>query len=256
MDDIHPSKDRSGAILWSACAVLLICCGTILFLIMRSKGESSVEAYSAQPVAVAPTKETPTTPSAPETATEVVPAVPAKTPFERFLSNTVRANGKRFKVPQGEGTRMMQQIIDHVPKSEFVDLISMYKTMEGIDGSTTTEALEIVKSRYIGKYYMLQGDVFQIQADRDYPREGLNGFTVFGQVRFLANYAIPVNVACSSAQKIPPYLDAPILTKIEDFSVGTNRAGKRIIIPIVKVVAVTSFSPCCGYPEDVIINEY
>jgi hypothetical protein len=102
---------------------------------------------------------------------------------------------------------------------------------------------------------MLQGDVFQIQADRDYPREGLNQFEMFGQVRLVGTEYIPVNVTLFSTEKVPPYRIAAVLGKIMGFELGENMAGEQIIIPQVRVMAVANPSACCGDPDEIVINE-
>lgn len=161
--------------------------------------------------------------------------------------------GNRFSLDQSTAMDWMQQVLNKLPKNEIVDLISLYKTIAGFDGSTTTEALAKCQRSFIGKYYVLQGDVFQIQVDRDYPREGENEFMLFGNVN-LPPY-IPVNVAASSVEKVPPYRSAPMLTRIIGFNLGTNRGGEKIIIPVVQVILVVSGSSFRDDPSDVIISE-
>ncbi len=173
----------------------------------------------------------------------------------KYASQLTVIHGRRFRVPQGVSTEMLQHMLDKIPRQQFVDLIAMYKAMEGLDGSTTLQGLAKSRALFIGKYYMLQGDVFQIQADRDYPLDGLHQFAMFGQVNLVGNYYIPVNVVCISREKVPPYRISPVLGKIIDFQLGTNRAGKSIIIPVVQVVAVASPSNCCGDPDEIIVNE-
>jgi hypothetical protein len=193
-------------------------------------------------------------------AKEPVPEIPhiapkpRPSPLDQYLTDLCVFRGVRFKMKQGEGLDLMQHMLRLIPKSQYVDLIALYKAIDGLDGSTTLEAQANLRRLYIGKYYMLQGDVFQIQADRDYPREGLSQFSMFGQVKFLADYFVPVNVDCISDQKIPPYRTAAVLGRIIDFRLGENGAGKRIIIPVVRVVAVVNPSICCEYPEEVIVN--
>jgi hypothetical protein len=99
------------------------------------------------------------------------------------------------------------------------------------------------------------GDVFQIQSDRDYPVEGRNEFSMFGNVNFTDTYHIPVNVLCISAEKVPPYRLSPVLGKIVDFKLGKNRMGKSIIIPVVDVLAVLGTQPYTNANEEVIINQ-
>jgi len=101
---------------------------------------------------------------------------------------------------------------------------------------------------------VLQGDVFSIQADRDYPIDGLNEFSLFGQVNLVGNTFIPVNIEAISTEKVPPYRIAPILGKILDFKLGTNRAGKAIIIPVVRIIAVANRSSSRDEPSEIIIN--
>lgn len=161
--------------------------------------------------------------------------------------------GNRFSLDQSTAMDWMQQVLNKLPKNEIVDLISLYKTIAGFDGSTTTEALARCQRSFVGKYYVLQGDVFQIQVDRDYPREGENEFMLFGNVN-LPPY-IPVNVAASSVEKVPPYRSAPMLTRIIGFNLGTNRGGEKIIIPVVQVILVVSGSSFRDDPSDVIISE-
>jgi hypothetical protein len=151
--------------------------------------------------------------------------------------------------------KVFQHILNQIQDSQYVDRVSLYKSMEGLDGTTTLEALARDRKLYIGRYYVLQGDVFQIQADRDYPREGQNQFSAFGRVNLVGDYYVSVNVDCISTEKVPPYSSAPILGRIMDFRLGRNRAGKAIIVPVVRVVAVVSPSHCCGDPDEIIINQ-
>jgi hypothetical protein len=173
----------------------------------------------------------------------------------KYASDLTVLNGRRFKVPQGVSVRILQDMIHEIGKPQFVDLVSLYKTMAGLDGTTTLEGLSQVNSLCIGKYYMLQGDVFQIRADRDYPRAGLNEFSAFGRVNLYGDYFVPVNVELSSTERVPPYRVAAILGKITGFTLGQNLARKQIIVPNVRVMALASPSSCCGYPDEVIINE-
>jgi hypothetical protein len=180
----------------------------------------------------------------------------AKRPaLEVYVAELKAIRGNRYRVRQGLGMEIFQHILNQIPHSQYVDRVSLYKSMEGLDGTTTLEALARDRKLYIGKYYVLQGDVFKIQADRDYPREGLNQFSAFGQVDLVGDYFVPVNVDCISAEKVPPYSIAPILGRIIGFRLGRNGAGKSIIIPVMQVVAVASPSQCCGYPEEIIINQ-
>jgi hypothetical protein len=64
------------------------------------------------------------------------------------------------------------------------DQVSFYEAIGGLDGSTTLQALAKCRASFIGKCYMLGSD-FKIQADRDYPIEGLNEFSLFGQVNLV-----------------------------------------------------------------------
>jgi hypothetical protein len=182
-----------------------------------------------------------------------------------YASELQVIHGNRFSVRQGLGTEIWKHIANQIPKSQYVDY-SFYRSMEGLDGSTTLQALAQLRKLYIGKYYDLHGDVFQIQADRDYPREGLNAFSVFGRERLADDYCyaglgdnrrclIARNVDCISAEKVPPYRIAPMLTRIVNFRLGQNRAGKAIIIPVVQVIVLASLSTCCNYPDEIIINQ-
>lgn len=176
--------------------------------------------------------------------------------IERFASQLKVIRGRRFKVMNaGVGDEILQDMLDKIPKQQLVDLIAMYEAMEGLDGSTTLQGLARSRASFIGKYYMLQGDVFQIQADRDYPLDGLNEFAMFGQVNLVGNTYIPVNVECISTEKVPPYQLSPVLGKISDFKLGTNRAGKSIIIPVVQVVAVLGTHNFSKENEEIIINQ-
>ncbi len=163
-------------------------------------------------------------------------------------------HGRRLKVARFmAGMDFLQRLLSSVPKPEYVDLVSMYKTIEGYDGSTSSEALASCRAHFIGKYYVLQGDVFQIQADRDYPLEGLNEFSIFGWVNLPPR--IPVNVVAASDEKMPPYTIAAMLSKIVDFQLGTNRAGQQIVMPVVEIVVAASGSQFADDPGEVIINE-
>jgi hypothetical protein len=172
-----------------------------------------------------------------------------------YASELKQIHGRRFRVGQGRSLVILQHILNQIPQPQFVDLVSLYKSMQGLDGTTTQQALARDGTLYNGKYYMLQGDVFQIQADRDYPREGTNEFAEFGHVRLVADYYVPVNVDCISTEKVPPYTIAATLGKIVDFRLEQNRAGEAIIVPVVEVVAIASPSNCCGYPDEIIINQ-
>jgi len=174
----------------------------------------------------------------------------------RFGSQLRVIHGRRYKVLNpGVGDEILQSMLDKIPPKQMVDLIAMYQAIDGTDGSTTLQALAKSKASFVGKYFMLQGDVFQIQSDRDYPVEGLNEFSMFGQVNFTDNYYIPVNVLCISAEKVPPYQLSPVLGKIVDFKLGKNKMGKSIIIPVVDVVAVLGTQPYTNQDEEIIINQ-
>jgi len=171
----------------------------------------------------------------------------------RYGSHIKPIHGRRFSTNQRAAEDWLQELLDKVPKRDFVDLVSMYTAIGGFDGSTTREALAKCQRSFVGKYYMLQGDVFQIQADRDYPRDGENEFMLFGLVNLPPS--MPVNVAAISDEKIPPYSLSPMLTKIVGFNLGTNRGGKSIIIPEVEVVAAVSSSSFMDNPSDVVISQ-
>lgn len=171
----------------------------------------------------------------------------------RYDAKMQVVQGRRYSMDQTAAFNWMQQVLNRIPKNELVDLISMYKALAGFDGSTTSEALAKCQRSYVGKYYVLQGDVFQIQADRDYPRDGENDFMLFGNVNLPP--FIPVNVAATSAEKVPPYISAPMLTKIVGFNLGRNRRGETIVIPVVDVVLVVSGSSFRSDPSDVIISQ-
>jgi hypothetical protein len=51
----------------------------------------------------------------------------------------------------------MQDVLNSIPKQEYVDLVSMYKAIGGLDGTTTDQALADCRDSFIGKYYVLQG---------------------------------------------------------------------------------------------------
>jgi tetratricopeptide (TPR) repeat protein len=173
----------------------------------------------------------------------------------RYDSRPEVIRGRRFTVKQMVSGNFMQDVLNSIPKQEYVDLVSMYKAIGGLDGTATTQALANCRDSFIGKYYVLQGDVFQIQADRDYPREGINEFSLFGNVNLVGDYYVPVNVYAISDEKIPPYTIAPILGKIIGFESGKNRADKAIIIPVVQVVLLISPSRCCGNPDEIIVGQ-
>jgi predicted small lipoprotein YifL len=161
--------------------------------------------------------------------------------------------GQRFSADQTVALDWLQELLNRVPKRESVDLVDMYKTIGGFDGSTTSEALAHCQQSFVGKYYMLQGDVFQIQADRDYPRDGKNEFMLFGQVNLPPS--MPVNVGATSQEKVPPYTMSPMLTQIVGFDLGKNRRGESIIIPLVKVVVVVSATSFSDDPSEIVISE-
>jgi len=177
-------------------------------------------------------------------------------PLDAAIARIISKHGTRFSVPEDASVPIMMQLVDAIPKSEFVDQISLYKTIKGLDGTTTVGGINRLNRLYIGKFYMLQGDVFKIQADRDYPVAGLSQFSVFGEVRLVGNLYVPVNVECDSAQIIPPFSMAPILGRITGFEVGISRGGDNIIVPQVRVVAIVRPSGCCGERESVIINYF
>ena len=174
----------------------------------------------------------------------------------RFGSQLRVIRGRRYKVLNpGVGDEILQSMLEKIPQKQMVDLIAMYRVIDGTDGSTTLQALAKSKASFVGKYFMLKGDVFQIQSDRDYPVEGRNEFSMFGNVNFTDTYHIPVNVLCISAEKVPPYRLSPVLGKIVDFKLGKNRMGKSIIIPVVDVVALLGTQPYTNANEEVIINQ-
>jgi hypothetical protein len=175
----------------------------------------------------------------------------AQTPaLDMYASELRLIRGKRFSSNRLLGLEILNHITNQIPLQQKVNIVSMYTLMEGLDGSATLEALARLRSLYVGKYYMLPGDVFQIQANRDYPREGLNEFSAFGQVKLLANYYIPINVYCISTEKVPPYSLAPIFGRIINFSLSESRSGKTIIVPTLQVVAVVGLSA-----NEIIINQ-
>ena len=177
-------------------------------------------------------------------------------PLDKTIKGIVSKHSHKFSVIEGGSGPIFMGLIHQIPDTEFVDLVSFYKTIKGLDGTTTEEGAERLRQLYIGKYYVLQGDVFTIQADRDYPRNGMNEFSMFGEVRLVGSLMVPVNVDLVSTTKVPPYSKAAILSKITGFSVSTSRGGDGIIVPQVAVVALIRPSSCCESPEAVIINEY
>jgi hypothetical protein len=195
-----------------------------------------------------PSAQTPTTEKPPAPKNWQLP------PLDAYISTLVGTHGNKFTVKEGESVPILQHLIDQIPKSQFVDLLPFYETIQGLDNTTKDEGLEKVRRNYVGKYYMLQGDVFKIQADRDYPREGLNEFEMFGEVRLVGSHYVPVNIECFSYEKVPPYASAPVLGKIIGFYMDRNQRGDNIIVPVVRVIAVVVPANCCDYPEDVIIN--
>ncbi len=164
-----------------------------------------------------------------------------------------KGSGRKFGVNQMAAMEWLQQVLNKVPKEDLVDLISMYKAMEGFDGSTTAEALLKCQRSFVGKFYVLQGDVFQIQATRDYPRIGENEFMLFGNVNLPP--FIPVNVSATSKEKVPPYRIAPMLARIVGFGKGETRGGKTIIVPEVEIIIVVSGSSFTTDVSDVIVND-
>ncbi len=174
--------------------------------------------------------------------------------LRRYGSPTEVIQGRRFKVNQTVAYDFMQDVLNNIPKQEYADLFPMYKAIEGLDGSTTSAALMKCRSSFVGKYYVLQGDVFRIVADRDYPRAGLNRFSLFGNVQLVEGHYIGVNVHAISEERVPPYGMAPLLTQIIGFDLGKNRLGKTIIIPLVRVIMVISSASCCGLSDEVIAS--
>jgi hypothetical protein len=176
--------------------------------------------------------------------------------IDKFASRLRVIRGRRFRVVnEGDGNEILQDMLDKIPKQKFVDLMAMYEAMQGLDGTTTLQGLAKSRASFIGKYYILQGDVFQIQAERNYPLDGVHQFAMFGQVNLVGNNYIPVNVECISIEKVPPYQLSPVLGQIVDFKLRTNRAGKAIIVPVVQVVAVLGLHRFGSQDEEIIINQ-
>jgi hypothetical protein len=172
-----------------------------------------------------------------------------------FLNGLVKQKGGKFQVPQQEGIHILEKVVDSLRHAETVNQIDLYKTIGGYDGSTTSVGAEKLKRLYIGKYYMLPGDVFQIDARGNYPVVGKNKFTAFGNVNLVGSTYVPVNVICFSAIQVPPYRTAPILGKIVDFVTADNRNGEKVIVPVIKVVMVFSmYGSSNNGQSDFIIN--
>jgi hypothetical protein len=172
-----------------------------------------------------------------------------------FLNGLVKQKGGKFQVPQQEGIHIVGKVVDSLRHAETVNQIDLYKTIGGYDGSTTSVGAEKLKRLYIGKYYMLPGDVFQIDARENYPVAGKNKFTAFGNINLVGSTYVPVNVICFSAIQVPPYRSAPILGKIVDFVIADNRAGEKVIVPVIKVVMVYSmYGSSNNGQSDFIIN--
>ena len=66
---------------------------------------------------------------------------------------------------------------------------------------------------------------------------------------------MPVDIAAISAEKVPSYRFAIILGKIVDFRLGKNRAGESIIIPVIRIIALTSPSSSTDKASEIIINQ-
>ncbi len=182
--------------------------------------------------------------------------------IQKYRPKLTVIHGRRFRVAPSyhehgdngpDSIAILQEMLNWIPRRAFVDQLSLYKLIGGLDGSSTAQALDKLRP-LTGKYVMLQGDVFQIRADRDYPHEGLNEFTVFGNVELVNNLDVPTNVLCMSAEKVPPYRVAPILGKIIDFRLAESLSGKTLIVPVVRVIVVASGTSFTSEPSEIIIN--
>ena len=152
--------------------------------------------------------------------------------------------GRRFSVRAGLGETILEHVAKSFPLSSFVDREGLYRAIGGLDGSTTLQAVAKLRPLYIGKYYMLQSDAFQIQVDRDYPRSGLHQFSVFGLVRF-GDFSGPVNVYCTSAEAVPPLGNTAIFGKITGFDIGESVVGKLRLSPWLTQRVKTMFAVRC-----------
>ena len=110
-----------------------------------------------------------------------------------YLNRLIKQHGEKFQVSRETGIQILDNIVEGFKNADTVDLVDLYKTIGGYDGSTTLAGLAKLKRLYIGKYYMLQGDVFQINANRDYPVTGKNNFTA-GNVRLVGDTYVQTNV--------------------------------------------------------------
>lgn len=171
-----------------------------------------------------------------------------------FLNDLAKRKGSKFRVPYQEGEQLLRQVVQSLSDSEVVNQIDLYETIGGYDGSTTSAGARKLRRLYVGKYYMLPGDVFHIQGDRDYPASGKSTFIAEGNVRLVGDTYVPVSVICFSATNVPQYRMAPILGRITDFRVESSQGGALIIVPVIKVVGVFASSNFRDDGEELIIN--
>jgi TonB family protein len=157
--------------------------------------------------------------------------------------------------PDGpDSTTVIIELWNQIPPEQRVDQVHLYTAIGGQDGSTTPQALKKLLDSAVGKFFMVGSD-FQIQADRDYPIEGRNEFSLFGRGHPYDNVFIPLNIEATSDEKIPPYRFAIIFGKITDFRLGKNRSGETIIVPAIRVIALTSPPFSTAEPSEIILND-
>jgi hypothetical protein len=167
-------------------------------------------------------------------------------------------HGRRYRIPRSKAIQLMYHVIDQVHDGvHYIDEVSFFAAIDGADGSTTGQALSKLRATAIGRYYVLPGDAFQIQADRDYPLSGRTTFTMFGRRRLVEDHWVPLNVECISTEPVPPYSMAPVLVRFIGFRPGESRSGQPIIVAIAKVIDVFAIPPSSedDVPAEVIINQ-
>jgi hypothetical protein len=166
-------------------------------------------------------------------------------------------HGRRFSITRSKAIELMDHVIDQIRDGvvPYIDERSFFATIDGGDRSTTAQALAKLRATAIGRYYVLQGDVFQIQADRDYPASGRTNFTMFGRRMLASDYWVSLNVECISTEPVPPYSIAPVLVQFIDFRRSVSTSGRTIIVPIARVIDVFEIPPLSDVPAEVIINQ-
>jgi hypothetical protein len=168
-------------------------------------------------------------------------------PLDDYLDKLVSRRGSRFQVEQFASLGILSDIAGTLPPHSGVDFKSLLMTVTDYR-MTTSEGIQKLKRENLGRYWIL-GDLFRMQVDRDYPREGSNDFMLFSH-----EYG-PINVEAISSQKIPAFAYSSVLGQIIDFTEQRTSTGKPVIVTVIRVIAFGSVSRCCGYPETIIINQ-